>query len=99
MRRERFEDAKLGQERLAIIHVHLVFARPVKGLARFHLETVQIDFVFAIEVEVALWEIVADNSHHFNRREERRRDGGMTGGTTEEFRIFGGRSLDRVEGG
>jgi hypothetical protein len=59
--REGLEHAEFGQQRAAVVHVRLVFARPVKRFAGQNLQAFQVNFVPAIKLEVFLGKILADD--------------------------------------
>ena len=99
VRGELLEHAQLGGERAAVVHVDLVFAGPVEGLARLDLEARQVDAVLLVERDILLGEILADHAHEVDRGEEAGRDGGVAGRAAEEPGIFGRGGLDGVECG
>src|SRR6266850_2761803 len=96
---ERFENTQFRQKRPAVIHIDLVFARPMEGLAWQNLETFEINPVSLIEPNVTLWKIVTHNADELDRAEEARGHGGMAGRAAEQTRIFCFRCFDGIEGG
>jgi len=83
----------------AVVHVHLVFARPMKRLARRILQAPEVDPVLAVELKVSLREILAHDPDQVDRTEKARGHGRVTGRTAEQARIFAGGSFDGVQGG
>ena len=63
-RSERFEHAEFGQQGSPIVHVSLIFTRPMKGLSRENLQTVEVDAALSIELQVALGEIFPDDADY-----------------------------------
>jgi hypothetical protein len=51
-RGERLEHAQFGQQRAAVVHVDLVFAGPVEGLARLDLQSRKVNAVLANQPDV-----------------------------------------------
>ena len=86
--REGLEHAQLGQQRAAVVHVHLVFARPMKGFAGQNLQAFEVNFVPAIKLEVFLGKILADHADQFDRAEKARGDGGVAGRAAQQARVF-----------
>ena len=95
--RERLKHAQLGQQRAAIVHVRLVFARPVKRFAGQNLQAFEINFVPVIKPDVFFGEIGADDANQFHRAEKARGDGGVAGRAAQQARIFRSRSLDGIQ--
>src|SRR2546421_12231782 len=85
-RREGLEHTKFRRQRPAIIHVHFIFARPMKGLATRRLQSFKINAVTAIQLNVAPGEIVADDADQFDRRKKTCRYRRMTGRSAKESR-------------
>lgn len=94
VRGKAFEDAELGGECAAVVHVDLVFAGPVEGLAFEDLEAFEIDFVFFVEVQVFAWEVAADNANHFDGSKKAGGNSGVAGAAAEQAGIFRVRRFD-----
>src|SRR5438552_3845151 len=67
---EGFEDAKLGQECAAIVHVGLVFTRPMKCFPGQDLQPIEIDAMAFVKLNVTFREIFSDNADQFHRAEK-----------------------------
>jgi len=99
LRSERFEHAQLGGESAAVVHVQFIFAGPMKRFAGQLLQTLKINAVAVVELDVFLGEILADDADEFYGREKTRRHRRMAAGTAEQPGIFRVRSFDGVQGG
>src|ERR1043166_1282828 len=99
MRGETFKHAQLSGEGAAVVHVQLVFAGPMEGFAGLDLESVKVDAMAAIELDVALGKVLPDDADELDGSEETGGDGGVTGGTAEEAGVLGMRGFDGVQGG
>jgi len=82
-RSEGFKHAELGQQRAAIVHVGLVFARPVKGFAWKHLEPGQINAMALVELQIFFREVIADDADEFDGTEKAGGDSGVAGRAAE----------------
>src|SRR5215831_6875544 len=96
---ERLEHAQFRQQRLAIVHIQLVFARPMESLAGQNLQTFQVNPMPFVELDVALREIVADNTDQLDRAEKTGRDRRMTGRAAKKAWVFSLRSPDGIQRG
>ncbi len=96
---ESFEHTQFRQQSPAVVHVRLIFARPVKSLAGEHLQAGQVDLVPLVELHISLGKVLADDPHELNRAEKTGRDGGMAGRTAEQARVLCFRGLDGIQCG
>jgi hypothetical protein len=71
----------------------------MKGLTAELLEAVEVEAVFAIEVNVFARKIIAHRADEMGRGEKARSDCGVTGGSAKESRVFRVRGFDGIEGG
>ena len=96
---EGFENPQLRQQRPAMIHIRLIFARPMKRFPRQDLQGLQIDAAAFVELQVPLGKILADDADQSHRAEKTGRYGSVAGGAAQKTRVFGFRSFDRVQRG
>ena len=96
---ERLEHAQFREQRPAIVHVHLIFARPMEGLARQDLQAGQVNLMALIELEVLLGKVFTHHAHQAHGAEKARRHAGVTGGTAQQSRIFRRRRFNGIKGG
>ena len=97
IRRERLEHAQLRRERAALVHVHLVFARPVERLARLHLQAREVEPMALVERGVFLREILANDADEIHVAEKAGRDRRVAGGTAEQPRVGSLRGFDGIQ--
>ena len=98
LRLEVGEDVELRVERVAVVEVPGVAARPEERLpARHALDVVGRDAASVEDAELLVAEVLADDAHDAHVREEARREREMGGRAPEQAITLAERSLDRVE--
>ena len=97
-RGEAFKHPQFRRQRPAIIHVDFIFAGPMERFARRDLQSFQINFVFAVKVQVRLGEILPHHAHQPDGREKAGREGRVAGRAAQQARVFRLGSFDGIQG-
>src|SRR5262245_60675741 len=97
MRRETFENTKFGREGAPVIHIHFVLAGPMKGLSFDDLQSLEIDLMLFIEIQIFFREIISDHPNHFYWSKKTCSNGCMAGASAEKSWVFRIRCFDRIK--